>query len=147
MLGGIFVVDEIPEGLEFVSFTGSGWTRDGNRYDYNGSLDSNESVTLTIICRAIEAGYVTNVVIAGSNLTGNVSDNVVVQVIDEEEVDPTPDPTPTPTPAPTPIPDSEPADGDDKPVKVSVDDKATGNPVLELILVILMVIPLRRRKQ
>ena len=143
MLGGIFVVDEIPEGLEFVNFTGSGWTRDGNRYDYNGSLDSNESVTLTIICRAIEAGYVTNVVIAGSNLTGNVSDNVVVQVIDEEEVDPTPDPTP----APTPIPDSEPADGDDKPVKVSVDDKATGNPVLMLILVILMVIPLRRRKQ
>uniref|UniRef100_UPI0025FB11B1 hypothetical protein n=1 Tax=uncultured Methanobrevibacter sp. TaxID=253161 RepID=UPI0025FB11B1 len=36
---------------------------------------------------------------------------------------------------------------DKKPIKAVINDKATGNPILMLILVILVLIPLRRRKQ
>ena len=132
-LGDVFVVDEIPEGLEFVSFDGANWTKVGNKYAYSGSLAQNESASFTIVCNATKAANITNVAIAGSNMTGNVSASADVSII--EEIIPTPTPTPV-TPE------------DEKPVvQVPMDSKATGNPIIMLLLIIFALIPLRRRKE
>lgn len=141
-LGNVFVVDEIPDGLEFISFSGNGWSKSGDKYTYDGSLNPGESITLTIICKALEAGRVTNVAVAGSNLTGNVSDSAVVEITEEKTPDSHNDTKPHNDDTPTPI-----HKDDKKPIKAVINDKATGNPILMLILVILVLIPLRRRKQ
>ena len=141
-LGNVFVVDEIPDGLEFISFSGNGWSKSGDKYTYDGSLNPGESITLTIMCKALEAGSVTNVAVAGSNLTGNVSDSAVVEITEEKTPDSHNDTKPHNDDTPTPI-----HKDDKKPIKAVINDKATGNPILMLILVILVLIPLRRRKQ
>ena len=66
-------------------------------------------------------------------MTGNVSASADVSII--EEIIPTPTPTPV-TPE------------DEKPVvQVPMDSKATGNPIIMLLLIIFALIPLRRRKE
>ncbi|WP_407379895.1 CARDB domain-containing protein, partial [Methanobrevibacter sp.] len=127
-LGDVFVIDEIPDALVFVSFDGTNWTKDGNKYAYSGSLAPNESISFTIVCNATKVANITNVAIAGSNMTGNVSADADVSII----------PTPTPTPV-TPE--------DEKPVHVPMDSKATGNPIIILLLIVFALIPLRRRKE
>ena len=123
-LGDVFVIDELPDGLEFISFNGNGWTKNGNRYAYSGSLAAGESISLTIVCNATKALNVTNVAIVGSNMTGNVSANASVSIIE------TPDNRTTP----------------EEPEYVPVDTKATGNPIFMLLLIIFALVPLRRRK-
>ncbi|MBR0272445.1 MAG: DUF11 domain-containing protein, partial [Methanobrevibacter sp.] len=127
-LGDVFVIDEIPDGLEFVSFNGADWTKVGDKYTYSGILAPNNSISFTIVCNATKVANVTNVAIAGSNMTGNVSADVDVSIVL----------TPTPTPV-TPE--------DEKPVYVPMDSKATGNPIIMLLLIIFALIPLRRRKE
>ena len=134
-LGDIFVIDEIPDGLEFVSFNGPNWTKYGNRYIYSGSLAPNESVSFTIVCNATKVGNVTNVAIAGSNMTGNASDSVNVEIINET------DPTPVTPDTPVTPEEKEPV------VQVPMDSKATGNPIVMLLLIIFALIPLRRRRK
>ncbi|MBR6024597.1 MAG: DUF11 domain-containing protein [Methanobrevibacter sp.] len=130
-LGDVFVIDELPDSLEFISFNGDGWTKEGNRYLYSGSLAAGESISFTIVCNATKAGNVTNVVVAGSNATGNVSDSVDVSISDNV------------------VPDKKPVKdvADEKPAKHTVvDAKATGNPIIMLLLIIFVLVPLRRRK-
>ena len=130
-LGDVFVIDELPDSLEFISFNGDGWTKEGNKYIYSGSLAAGESISFTIVCNATKAGNVTNVVVAGSNATGNVSDSVDVSISDNV------------------VPDKKPVKdvADEKPAKHTVvDAKATGNPIIMLLLIIFVLVPLRRRK-
>ena len=144
ILGDVFVIDVIPDGLEFVSFSGDGWNKLGNLYLYTGSLAANESVSFTIVCNATKVANVTNVAVAGSNMTGDV--NASADVVITEEV-PTPEPTPEPTPVPTPDPAHEDAKDVKSMVNVPMDSKATGNPIIMLLLIIFALVPLRRRKQ
>ena len=123
-LGDVFVIDELPNGLEFISFHGEGWTKVGNKYLYSGTLAAGESISLTIVCNATKAANVTNVAIAGSNMTGNVSANASVS-INETPVEPV-------------VPE--------EPENVPIDTKATGNPIFMLLLIIFALVPLRRRK-
>uniref|UniRef100_UPI0025D77702 DUF7507 domain-containing protein n=1 Tax=uncultured Methanobrevibacter sp. TaxID=253161 RepID=UPI0025D77702 len=140
-LNDIFVIDELPDGLEFVSFNGNGWSKVGNTYYYSGSLAPGESISFIITCNATKAGSVTNVAIAGSDLTGNVSDNANVSIVKNV--------TPKPIDPVDPVEPVEP----DEPVNqeesshVPVDKKATGNPIIMLLLSIFAIVPLRRRKQ
>ena len=127
-LTGIFVTDELPDGLEFVSFAGSGWSKEGNNYYYSGSLAPGESVSFTIVCNATKVCNVTNVATVFSDMAGNVSANADVSVINSTQ------------PEPEPVVPNE-------PVHLSVDSKATGNPIMMLLLIILAFIPLRRRKE
>ena len=133
-VGGVFVIDKLPRGLQFVRYSGEGWSKSGDRYDYNGTLDLNETATLIIECRATRALNVTNVVTAGSNLTGNVTDSADVSIINEDSSNPNK----------TSVNKTHKTQ---KPVQADIDEKATGNPILVLLLVILAIIPLRRRKQ
>jgi len=105
----------------------------GNKYAYSGSLAQNESASFTIVCNATKAANITNVAIAGSNMTGNVSASADVSIIEEI--------IPTPTPTPVTLEDEKPV------VQVPMDSKATGNPIIMLLLIIFALIPLRRRKE
>ncbi len=137
ILGDVFVIDVIPDGLEFVSFMGDGWNKVGNLYLYEGSLAANESVSFTILCTATKVANVTNVAVAGSNMTGNVNASADVTIVNG--TGPTPEPTPEPTP-------DYPQDAKSS-AHVPMDSKATGNPIIILLLIIFALVPLRRRKQ
>ena len=138
VLNGIFVIDELPAGLEFVSFAGDGWSKEGNSYYYSGSLAPGESVSFTIICNATAVANVTNVATVFSDLVGNVSDNADVSIINGTG----PQPGPQPEPQPEPVDPETP----EKHTHVPMDNKATGNPIILLLLIILAFIPLRRRR-
>ena len=134
VLNGIYVIDELPDGLEFVSFAGDGWSKVGNAYYYSGSLAPGESVSFTIVCNATKVCNVTNVATVFSDMAGNVSANADVSIIGgDQPVDPV-EPV-VPVEPDTPQPDH-----------VPMDSKATGNPIMMLLLIILLFIPLRRRR-
>ena len=137
VLNGIFVIDELPDGLEFVSFAGDGWSKVGNTYYYSGSLAPGESVSFTIVCNATKVCNVTNVATVFSDMAGNVSANADVSIIGgDQPVDPVDPVEPVvPVEPDTPQPDH-----------VPMDSKATGNPIMMLLLIILLFIPLRRRR-
>ena len=137
VLNGIFVIDELPDGLEFVSFAGDGWSKVGNAYYYSGSLAPGESVSFTIVCNATKVCNVTNVATVFSDMAGNVSANADVSIIGgDQPVDPVDPVEPVvPVEPDTPQPDH-----------VPMDSKATGNPIMMLLLIILLFIPLRRRR-
>jgi uncharacterized repeat protein (TIGR01451 family) len=128
-LGGIFVIEKAPKGLKFVSFEGDGWTKVGDKFIYAGILAPQKSASFIVVFNATIAGNVTNVVIAGSNMTANVTSSVDVEIVNKTE------PTPHPTPE------------SGKPVTQYVDKHATGNPIILLLLVILAIIPIRIRKK
>ena len=138
VLNGIYVIDELPDGLEFVSFAGDGWSKEGNSYYYSGSLAPGESISFTIICNATVVANVTNVATVFSDLVGNVSDNADVSIINGTG----PQPGPQPEPQPEPVDPESP----EKHTHVPMDKKATGNPIILLLLIILAFIPLRRRR-
>ena len=133
----IFVIDELPEGLEFISFDGSEWTKEGNVYRYSGILAPGESISLKIVCNATKVTNITNVVIAGSNMTGNVSDSADVVILNNTN----------PTPEPEVHKKTTNESVDPKTTESPLDSKATGNPIIMLLLAILAIIPLKRRKQ
>ena len=134
VLNGIYVIDELPDGLEFVSFAGDGWSKVGNAYYYSGSLAPGESVSFTIVCNATKVCNVTNVATVFSDMAGNVSANADVSIIGgDQPVNPV-EPV-VPVEPDTPQPDH-----------VPMDSKATGNPIMMLLLIILLFIPLRRRR-
>ena len=122
VLNDVFVEEKLPEGLVYDYFVGPNWTNSGTRFYYNASLGVGESAELIIVVNATKSGNFTNVVIAGSNATGNVSDSANVFVGENG------------------VPE--------KPVKQAiVNDKATGNPIIALLLVIFVLVPLRRRRK
>lgn len=119
--------------LKIVSFNGDGWTKFGDEFVYVGSLAPQEYTSFTVVFNAAIAGNVTNVVIAGSNMTGNVTNSCDAEIVNKTE------PTPGSTPEPTPK--------HDEPVTQYADKHATGNPIILLLLVIMVIIPIRIRKK
>lgn len=72
-LEGIYLIDDYDDGLEFSSFIGKNWYRNGNRFVYDGILKSNETVELTINFMAIKLGDLNNTVHVQSDLTNMIS--------------------------------------------------------------------------
>lgn len=80
-LGDVFVVEEYPEGLSYVSYSGSKWTKTDNKFTYNGILKKGEKASFTIVFKTIELGNMTNIIIiAGSNLTENKTNEINITV-------------------------------------------------------------------
>ncbi|WP_297980921.1 right-handed parallel beta-helix repeat-containing protein [uncultured Methanobrevibacter sp.] len=79
-----FVVENIPEGLVFLSYVDEDnkWTFDEETFTwtYNGILEAGESARFTIIFNTTESGEFTNIVVAGSNITENVTANNTTNV-------------------------------------------------------------------
>ena len=74
-LENIYVDEIYPEGLVYDRFMGDKWSKIGNRFIYNGILDVNAEIELTIIFNTTKSGNFTNIVTASSNLVKNKTTN------------------------------------------------------------------------
>ena len=145
-LGDVYVIENVPEGLEYLSFSGNGWSKQGDKFIYNGTLGIGESASFEMIFKATKPGNVTNNVVAGSNMTEEVDDDVDVEIVNKTTPVP---PKPTPKPTPEPVPEPTPAPVTPKHAKEATSHMtmhATGNPIILLLLVIFALMPFIRRK-
>lgn len=74
-LTGVSVVESNYTGLSYFNFTGVNWTKNGDVFTYANTLGVGESVNFTVVFKTVKSGNFTNIVIASSNETGNVSAN------------------------------------------------------------------------
>ena len=118
----------------------------GNKFIYSGVLGVGESASFEMVFYAIKEGSVINSVVAGSNMTDEISDDVDVEVVNKTKPHPRPHPKPKPRPEPRPEPTPENETVKHKPVSEPATMHATGNPIILLLLAIMAIIPLRRRK-
>lgn len=143
-LTGVYVIDKGADGLKYdhtVDETGK-WSYDGNgRWNYNGTLGIGESAEFTIVFKAMSEGFKVNNAIAGNNLTNdtvnstNTTNVTVDHDVPENETD---------VPDNTTVHPQKPV----KPAKAKIDSKATGNPIMALIVVLIALgFGSRRRKQ
>ncbi|WP_405279127.1 hypothetical protein [Methanobrevibacter sp.] len=145
-LGNVYVIEHFPDGLKYDSFKGEGWTKVGNKFIYSGVLGIGESASFEMVFYATKEGSVINSVVAGSNMTDEIGDDVEVEVVNKTKPHPRPHPKPEPRPEPRPEPTPENETVKHKPVSEPATMHATGNPIILLLLVIMAIIPLRRRK-
>ncbi len=75
VLNGVYVVEDIPDGLIFDKFTGDKWIKVGNKFIYNSTLMVNQSVNFTITFNTTKTGNFTNVVVAGADNADNKTAN------------------------------------------------------------------------
>lgn len=146
-LTGVYVIDQGAEGLEYdhtVDESGK-WSYEGDgKWTYNGVLGIKESATFTIVFKALSEGFKVNNAIAGNNITNdtvNSTDTTNVTVEHNE--------TDVPENV-TDVPENETAEHNipEKTVKAKVDAKATGNPLIALIMALVALgFESRRRKQ
>ena len=149
-LTGVYVIDsDYAEGLEYDNFvdeTGK-WSYEGNgKWIYNDALGIGESAKLTIVFKALTEGFKVNNVTAGNNITNDTVNSTNTTNVTVE-----------PTQNETDVPDNEtevPENETDVPENITVDHKAkidakaTGNPLVVLIVVLVgLVLGSRRRKQ
>ena len=85
-LNNVYVIENIPEGLVYSSFTGDKWIKNGNKFVYTGSLAVGKSANFTVVFNSTRSGNFTNVVVAGSDLTGNKTANNTTEVIDKPNI-------------------------------------------------------------
>ena len=145
-LGNVYVIEHFPDGLKYDSFKGKGWTKVGNKFIYSGVLGIGESASFEMVFYATKEGSVINSVVAGSNMTDEIGDDVEVEVVNKTKPHPRPHPKPEPRPEPRPEPTPENETVKHKPVSEPATMHATGNPIILLLLAIMAIIPLRRRK-
>ena len=136
-LGDVYVIENVPEGLQYNSFTGDGWTKVGNKFIYKGVLGIGENASFTMVFTAVKEGNVINVISAGSNMTEEIDDEADVEVVNKTE----PDSHPQPTPGPENETVEKTAEFNNPVVM-----RETGNQIFMLLLVILALMPLKRRK-
>ena len=147
-LTGVYVIDKGAEGLEYdhtVDESGK-WSYEGDgKWTYNGVLGVNESAEFTIVFKALSEGFKVNNAIAGNNITNDTvnstnTTNVTVEHNNETDV---PENV-------TDVPENVTVDHNkpEKTVKAKVDAKATGNPLIVLIMALVALgFESRRRKQ
>ena len=128
-LGDIFVIEQPCDGLDFDSYEGDDWTMQDSTFFFNGVLNPGESAEFTIFFIATKVGELVNTVVAGSNATDNVTAKNTTVVIENK----TPDIQQNHTNKTKTVPEIP-----DKVVKTNV-GRATGNPILALLCVLLMV--------
>jgi uncharacterized repeat protein (TIGR01451 family) len=150
-LGNVYVIENVPDGLRYDSFKGDGWTKVGNKFIYSGILAPGESASFEMVFYATKAGDVTNNVVAGSNMTDEIGDDVELEIVNKTKPHPKPHPKPEPRPHPKPDPKPEPKPVPENGTTEKVTGKSAtmpsaGNPIILLLLAIMAIIPLRRRK-
>ena len=74
-LDGVWVVENIPEGLVYAGFTGDNWVKNGNKFIFTGFLAVGKSANFTIFFNTTKSGNFTNIVVAGANHTSNKTAN------------------------------------------------------------------------
>ena len=124
-MGDIFVIEKPSGGLAYIGFSGDGWAKVGDKFIYGGVLAPNKTASFTVIYQAFSAGNFTNTVIAGSNMTENVTDSVDFEITGK---------------------DVHPHHNETKVHEESAVMHETGNPIALLMLVIFALIPIIRRK-
>ena len=131
-LGDVFVFESSFDGLVYDSYYGDGWIKEGNKFIYMYDLDVGESAGFIIVFNITKSGNFTNIVIAGSNLTGNITTQNNTEVIQNH------------TENKTIINNTT-----DKKTFIKQDiGLATGNPLLILLIALLTcVIPFRKQKK
>ena len=131
-LGDVFVFESSFDGLVYDSYYGDGWIKEGNKFIYMYDLDVGESAGFIIVFNTTKSGNFTNIVIAGSNLTGNITTQNNTEVIQNH------------TENKTIINNTT-----DKKTFIKQDiGLATGNPFLILLIALLTcVIPFRKQKK
>ena len=80
-LTGIYVTESNYTGLTYLNFTGENWTKNGNRFIYNGILTSGESANFTVYFNTTRTGNFTNTIVAGSNEINNITSKNTTEVI------------------------------------------------------------------
>ncbi|WP_407379726.1 hypothetical protein, partial [Methanobrevibacter sp.] len=128
-LDGVYVIEEIPDGLSFINYTGDKWIKEGYTFKHNATLHVGESASFTVFFNTLKAGNITNRVTAGSDLTGNItSASNTTQVLSNGTV----------------VEDENITQA----IETIIDNnKTTGNPIIVLLLALFAIIPLRRFKK
>lgn len=140
-LTDVFVEDSLPEGLTYTGYkNGTGkWNKDGDKYYLTEALKAGKSATLIINVLTTAEGNFTNCATAGSNQTDNQTDNQTAN--DTVEVTEAPDEennTSTEESSDVDISAESEAsiESSDSDVVTKSDDKATGNPIFLLLIVL-----------
>ena len=139
----MYVIENIPEGLVYVGFTGDKWVKNGNKFIYTGSLVAGKSANFTIFFNTTKSGNFTNVVVAGADYVSNKTANNTTEVIENNTV------SGNDTDNSTDVPDNSTAENQNTDINKSADVKnAAGNPILVLLMVlaILGLRPLKGKK-
>ncbi|OWT33602.1 hypothetical protein BGI41_01580 [Methanobrevibacter sp. 87.7] len=127
-LTNVFVVEKDYDGLIYDSFLGPDWIKSGNKFIYKKVLGVGESANFTVFFKTTKVGNFTNIIMAGSNETGNTTVNNTTRVVNKVKHD---------------------KEESGKKVKQyvvkEIDIEKTGNPIL-LLLMALLLIPLLKRK-
>ena len=142
-LENVYVIENIPEGLVYVGFTGDKWVKNGNKFIYTGSLVAGKSANFTIFFNTTKSGNFTNVVVAGADYVSNKTANNTTEVIENNTV------SGNDTDNSTDVPDNSTAENQNTDINKSADVKnAAGNPILVLLMVlaILGLRPLKGKK-
>ena len=74
-LDGVWVAENIPDGLVYAGFAGDNWVKVGDKFVYNSTLAAGQSVNFTIVFNTTRSGNFTNVVVAGADNTSNKTAN------------------------------------------------------------------------
>ena len=74
-LTNVFVKEQIPDGLTYLSFNGRNWNKVGDVFNYNGILAPGADASFNIAFNTTRTGTFTNVVVAGSDKTENKTTN------------------------------------------------------------------------
>lgn len=156
-LTGIFVSEVIPEGLTYLSHSNSDeWIKNGDVFNYLKSLGVDETIKFTINFNTTKIGNWTNTIIAGSNETGNKTAENTTEVVNKtvnETIYPGDEPynfTDTALGPPSyevPTKEVTSKEVQAKTVQAKVDEKATGNPILLALMVVLIALNTLRRRR
>lgn len=153
-LENVFVEDIVPDGLTYAGYYNGtrSWTNEDTKFYLEGSLDPGDSATLFVKFIATKEGNFTNCVIAGSDLIENQTSNDTVEVEDIENSTDTNKTDDTDDDDDDNIEEDSNNNGNDidkKSTTVNAVSKSTGNPLLALfvVLVLLLMTPFRRNKK
>ena len=155
-LGGVFFEENAPDGLVYESYkNGTGnWNYDNGKFYLDGSLNVGETATLTVI---FKVGNFTNQITAGSNQTDNVTAHDTVEVKDVEDNSTQEERVEENSTQEDSVEDNSTQDNSTqeetkntasktKTQTVSITSKATGNPIMLLIICFACLIGVRRYK-
>ncbi|MGN1363372.1 MAG: hypothetical protein ACI4VU_06695 [Methanobrevibacter sp.] len=72
-LTDIYIIEHYYDGLTYLNFTGENWTKNENKFTYNGILAHGESTNFTVYFNTTKIGNYTNTIVAGSNEVNNIT--------------------------------------------------------------------------
>lgn len=141
-LGDVFVIEKSYDGLEYYKFTGDKWSKHGNMFKYEGVLAPGKSASFTIFFKTIKEGNFTNVVVAGSNVTGNKTTENTTEVVDNKTTPSKENKTPSKDNKTTHEKYNVPKEAIHKDITL-----ATGNPLFALLVVLIALGVVSKRKK